>query len=252
MIAACYIVHYGREWISWSMRSVRNIVDEIFVFYTANPSHGHGTDLKNPETREELYEITKPFSPVWHDAKGYIHEGEHRTFAVISCQNAGADTVLVVDSDEIWPQETLYRAIEASKIHPARSFRIGMRHFWRSLKWVCDDSAMPTRIIKPRIPESFGEQYLGTRIDIGENVGLVFHMGYAQSPAIIRYKQSIHGHKAEWRDGWFKDKFMGWKPGDKDVHPTNVNYWNPQPYIDDGTLDYLVGDHPYFDKDIIE
>lgn len=246
MIAACYIVHYGREWISWSMRSVRNIVDEIFVFYTANPSHGHGTDLKNPETREELYEITKPFSPVWHDAKGYIHEGEHRTYAVASCQAAGADTVVVVDADEIWPQEVLQSAIDTvHKDYPVHSYCIGMRHFWKGLKWICDDPAMPTRLIRTDVSHG-AIQY------IGDDVGKVFHMGYAQSPAIIRYKQSIHGHKAEWREGWFENKFMGWKPGDKDVHPTNVNYWDPQPYEDDGTLEYLVGDHPYYKKDIIE
>jgi len=246
MIAACYILHYGEEWLSWSMRSVRSLVDEIYVFYTYQPSHGHSTSLKNPESRDNLYDIARPYFPIWHDAVRYDHEGVHREAAVEACRSAGADLVVVVDADEIWDQEVLQNAISYAKSMPYRSFRIGMRHFWRSLKWVCDDPSMPTRLIRVDLSREFGgEEYF--------HDGKVFHMGYAQSPDIIYYKQSIHGHKNHWRDGWFGNAFMQWRPGDKDVHPTNENFWNPEPFVDDGgKLEYLISDHPYWNKDIIE
>ena len=226
------------------MRSVRSIVDEIYVFYTSRPSHGHGTDLRNPETRDELYNIAKPYQPIWHDAVGYQHEGIHREFAVELCKNAGANLVVVVDADEIWDQEALQNAVTYTQSKPYHSFRVGARHFWRSLKWICDDPAMPTRFIRTDLPRDAGEEYFHS--------GKFFHMGYAQSPSIVYYKMNIHGHKAELRPRWFEKKFLEWKPGDKDVHPTNENFWNPVPYVDDGTLEYIVGDHPYWGKDIIE
>jgi len=118
-----------------------------------------------------------------------------------------------------------------------------MRHFWRSLKWVCDDQCAPVRILRPNGTE--GINYI--------NGGKVFHMGYAQTPEIVYYKQQIHGHKAEWRDGWFENTFLPWKPGDGDVHPTNVDFWTPEE-IGRGTrevLKKLCGDHPYWDLDLI-
>jgi hypothetical protein len=79
-------------------------------------------------------------------------------------------------------------------------------------------------------------------------------MGYAQTPKIINYKQNIHGHKNEWRPGWYDNTFLPWQPGMNDVHPTNVNYWTPIPYVDDkhGTLAYLCDDHPYYMEHIIK
>lgn len=246
MIAACYILHYGKEWLSWSMRSVASCVDEICVFYSKSPSHGTQTNLRNPDTRDELYAIAQMYRGYWHDSDGYPHEGAHRTFAVETCKALGADLVVVVDADEVWSPEVLNAAIYQARQKPNHSFRIGMRHFWRSTKWVCDDPAMPTRLIRTDVPDNYGEAYLG------EDVGKVFHFGYAQSPATIRYKQSIHGHIGEWRQDWFTAKFLNWKPGMTDVHPTCVNYWNPVPYTDtDFSLNYLISDHPYYNQDII-
>lgn len=246
MITASYILHYGVEWLYWSVRSVADCVDRINLFYTQFPSHGHGTALQCPETREQLREalvplIAKGYDIQWFDCPNrFAHEGEHRHYAVETCFAEGAHKVIVVDSDEIWDSDLLAEVIEKSRGHA--SYRIGMRHFWRSLKYVCDDPAMPTRILNIGEPSN-SEGYLS---------GKVLHMGYAQSPAIIRYKQDIHGHKAEWRQGWFENTFLPWKPGLGDVHPTCVDFWNPVPYVDSGLLEYLVGDHPYWGMEIIE
>lgn len=247
--AACYILHYGREWLMWSLRSVMDFVDDAYIFYTPTPSHGHSTAMVNPESRDELFDIANLMDAIWIDCpRHFAHEGEHRTFAVETLKQRGFDTVVVVDADEVWDQEVMAQALRAAKEDTtARSFRIGMRHFWRSLKWVCDDPAMPTRIIKPSMPLDAPEAYLPGY------VGKVFHMGYAQSAEIIQYKQSIHGHKNEWRPGWFENIFMDWIPGRGDVHPTCIDYWNPVKYEDDPshTLEHLVGDHPYYAMEII-
>jgi hypothetical protein len=246
MITACYILHYGVEWLYWSVRSVVDSVDRVNLFYTPFPSHGHGTNLVCPETRDQLREALIPllvhdYDIRWFDCPDrFPHEGAHRTYAVNTCFDDGADKIVVVDADEIWDSEVLYKALKES-YSDNRSYRIGMRHFWRSTKWVCDDAAAPTRIIV-RDGNPTTEGYLP---------GKVLHMGYAQTPEIIRYKQDIHGHKAEWRQGWFENIFLPWKPGVGDVHPTNLKYWDPVEYKDDGLLEYLIGDHPQWGKDLI-
>ena len=87
-IYASYVLHYGKEWLLWSMRSIAPFVDGMFVFYTPEPSHGHTSGLKCPETRGELHEIASVFDVKWYDGV-YKHEGEHRDFAVETCLSAG-------------------------------------------------------------------------------------------------------------------------------------------------------------------
>lgn len=245
--AACYVVHYGAEWLRWSMKSISKLVDDIHIFYTDKPSFGYDTDLVCPESKEDILRqaIQSEVKFSWVTCPEFPNEGAHRDFAINALAD-DFDTILVVDSDEIWPYDDLYKALfVAEKYHVVNRFHVGMRHFWRSVRWVCDDPAMPIRIIHPNVKnDSFA--YLDVH---------AYHMGYAQSPAIIRYKESIHGHKGEWRERWFEDKFMAWKPGYGDVHPTNVNFWNPARFdsnADEGRLYNIISDHPYINLEIIE
>jgi hypothetical protein len=248
---AYYMLHYGKEWLHHSMRSIADHVDEICVFYTSTPSHGHGTQLQNPDTREELYDITKAFDVYWHDTPGFHWEGEHKDFAVNTCIDTHkADIVLAVDADEIWHPDHLEECLEVAMEGDCRHYRVEFMHFWRSLKWVCHDAAMPIRLHCFHHDRKLEEYYITC---VADGIRLkVYHMGYAQSPSITQYKQDIHGHKDQWRIGWFENTFLPWEPGMNDVHPTNVDFWNPVPFDDDGMLQYLVGDHLYWDLDIIE
>jgi len=51
-VIAYYILHYGHEYINYSMRSIYNHVDEIIILYSEHPSHGTLTALQNPDSRE--------------------------------------------------------------------------------------------------------------------------------------------------------------------------------------------------------
>jgi len=254
-------LHYGREWLYWSVRSVLESVDEFYIFYTPTPSHGHSTTLVNPEsfdeikytydylinTLNEFHDVCLNWGKVyWVMTDGFVHEGYQRTYCVNYCESKGADIVLVVDADELWEKDILDKAIDCVSKDDKRSYRVNMRHFYRSIYWYCDDAAMPTRLIKPAI-DANTEEYL--------HVGSVYHMGYAQSPSIVYYKQSIHGHKAEWRNNWYNDKFLNWVPGDSDVHPTCTNYWTPveQTYKEPEFwhLYDLIYDHPYIGEAVI-
>jgi len=245
-IAACYVVHYGKEYLYHSMRSVGEFVDDIHIFYTAKPSFGFVTSLVCPDIRDELRNISLSFeNAIWHDVGPFNWEGEHRDYAINFLKEEGYDVALVVDSDELWDPTVLYDTLKLVEVSRHRIFRVNMMHFWRSLKWVCHDAAAPVRFIKLNANVT-DEMYIPTNFK-------AFHMGYAQSPVIIKYKQDIHGHKAEWRQGWFENVFLPWHPGMMDVHPTNVNFWNPVRYQDeDGTLEYLLGDHSYWNMEIIK
>jgi len=245
-IGALFIVHYGLEWLRWAIRSVMDSVDGVHVFYTETPSHGHQTSLVCPESRYDIMRSIGSLSVNWHDCGPFEHEGYHRDYAEAQMFAMGYDSLLIVDADELWEPFLLKKFIEYGTHSEARMIRVGMRHFWRSLKWVCDDECAPHRMTNK---VGTGEAYYPM------DGGRVFHMGYAQSVGIINYKIQIHGHRNEWRENWWNDKFMSWKPGCgiTDVHPTNKDgFWDPKPYADDGKLAFTCGDHTYWNMELIE
>ncbi len=188
---AFYALHYGMEMLAWSIRSIQAHVDEIHVIYTPTPSFGHRTDRQCPETEEQLKKeanrfIEKPL--FWHRGT-WGTEGEHRGAIMPIARERNADLILVVDADEIWDTATVAEAIEGARQRGARNTLVGFCHLWRSFGWVCNDGAMPVRIIQPGAVGTGG---------VPSQKYPVFHFGYAQSPGIVSYKQDIHGHKNEW------------------------------------------------------
>lgn len=248
-VVAYVALHYGAEWLSWAIRSVRDVVDEVIVVYSRFPSYGYHTSIPCPESPELLKHLATSAGAVWYEVdRRFPNEGAHRNVALEYCQhNHNADYVVVLDADEVWDVEHLVQCLveveDAAK--PARNWRVAFRHFWRSLNWVCYDDAMPVRIIDLTLPNNEADGY------IGANLGRVNHFGYAQSSNIVKYKWRIHGHLPELRPNWFDGTFIPWQPGHGDVHPTCAdNYWDPIPF-DRNSIGHLVGDHPYFFKEMI-
>lgn len=246
---AAYALHYGKEYLAWSVRSIDNVVDEIVCFYTPSPSFGHGTTMQCPDTEEELIREVGRFAtkPI-HWRKGTWHgEGRHRDELLDFCKERDADIALIVDADEVWDQTTALEAVAKAAASEGRyrNVRVNFIHFWRSLGWVCRDAMCPVRAIDLHAPIGAGDVYLGNQFP-------VLHFGYAQSEALMRYKWSCHGHQPELRDGWL-EKFSNWKPGTGDVHPTCLGIWNPEPVTQELALatQRLLDGHPYREFDII-
>lgn len=252
-VVAYYALHYGTEYLPWSIRSIEPFVDEIRVLYTPIPSFGHGTSVRCPETQEQLWEAARRFliddaKLVWRSGL-WTGEGAHRDAAEQGLRDT--DTLLLhVDADEVWVPEAL-RALLAfvARGHtgpPHRSWRVPFVHFFRSFGWACTDALMPERIVdlRPGCEKGWGHF---------RDMAPVLHFGYAQSEAIVRYKWCCHGHQTELRRGWL-ERFKNWQPGQDDMHPTNeLGFWNPRPtalpLID--AVRELMHDHPYRDFDVI-
>lgn len=252
MRIAYYALHYGKEYLAHSVRSVQGAVDEIHMLYTARPSFGVSTDAKNPDSLEELKREAHRFAEkpiIWHQAD-WDSEGQHRDTILAVARVRKASVIATVDADELWDTETLSRCLDYVEQTPKPGvgrYRASFLHFWRSLDYVCRDPCMPERVIDVRsFPGTI--DYLPAEIQTKP----VYHFGYAQSDALMQYKWKIHGHQADLRPAWV-DRFLTWQPGEMDVHPTNLNFWNPE-RIDDASREVvqrLLGDHPYFGRERI-
>lgn len=239
------ILHYGKDYLPYALRSVYDQVDQCHIFYTPTPSHGHQTNIPPVETKDELRAAAFAYNPGgkirWYDVENLRYEGQHRDLALQTIIGAGADIVLVVDYDEIWPAKVLADSLEQVINHgETRNNLINMIHFWRSFGYACYDQGWPVRIIDTRFVS--GTNYLQT--------GKVFHFGYAVTDRVMAYKWLIHGHKNELRPGWLDNIWPKWPPAD-DCHPTNdKGFWRPVPF-DKTVLPEFMKGHPFYNLEMI-
>lgn len=244
-------LHYGADYLGWAIRSVIDHVDQHVILYCPHGSHGSRTDRPCPDTRDELYAIAQAAAGdklLWIDGD-WSQENQQRESIYEYARNA--DVILVVDADEIWPDDFIrwaivYTAPLYNKFtgQPVRFVRVPMIHFWRSFwRAVIHDPAYPTRIIYPKVHS--GESTLDTTLRIS-------HMGYARSPEAVHYKLLIHGHKGQLRDiDWYmQNRFL--VNAQQDCHPVGSEFWQPEPVNPLGFMPQWMSQHPYFGMDVIE
>jgi hypothetical protein len=246
MNIAYYALHYGSDYLTHSIRSIYNFVDEIHILYTDKPSHGHSSTMTNPDSREKLKAAAAAGDPkgkvVWHEGH-WSGEGQQRDTIFEIADKKNVERILVVDADEIWHEDTIRQAYKEGDEKGARNNLIRMLTFWRSFSWVCTDEMMPVRLIYPKRAtlRNATTNYLPGRVN---------HFGYARSVNEIAYKLSCHGHKAEWRNEWF-ERYKNWPAsGNNDLHPTCRDTWNATKY-DKNLLPSCMRDHPYWNLEVI-
>lgn len=249
MQVAYYALHYGREYLAWSIRSIQDAVDEIHVFYVDRPSYGHTQGAKCPDTRDELRAEAQRFcdKPLhWHEGFQPNSEGAHRDHAVQRLRGLGAHQILIVDADEVWVPGAAKAAIDAAtRANRKRNWMARFVHFIRSTKYAVTDHFTPVRVLDLR--HAGGDEVLPADIDP------VLHFGYAQRDAIMRYKWTCHGHQRELRPDWMQ-RFMSWTPDTRDLHPVIVDFWKQGQSLESELSEQVTAaleGHPYLDFDVI-
>lgn len=243
MTAIAYMpLHYGRDYLYYSIKSVIDAVDQFYVLYTPSGSYGHQTDARCPDSRailKRLAEFAAGKKLVWVEGN-WRTEGEHRD--TIYSLAPHADIILAVDYDEIWPAGLANQAIEIANRSPEHHFRLPMIHFYRSFKWaILHDPAFPVRVINPRNAPS--ERTLATKP--------ICHFGYAIRPQLMRYKWLIHGHKNELRTDcdYFTDIYEANRR--TDCHPVGNAAWNAERVQPMNYLPGFMAYHPYYNMEVI-
>lgn len=238
-------LHYGAEYLDATIRSINDHVDEILILYTSTPSYGQNGRLRNPDTEAQLKKIANEASNKikWVNIPPTTQENNHRKMVFRYAK--GFDLIMAVDADEVWHPDYVRPAIEAAYESKSLNVNIGgdrWYHFWRSFNEVNQDGFYPTRF----------HVVNGNPDPVIIHEGLIYHMGYAQSEAITRYKISVHGHK-DIPGSWLHDKWIKYKKGvTKYLHPDSQDVWIETKDFDKTTLPQILKDHPYYDLDRIK
>lgn len=237
-------IHYGTEYLRESLLSIREHVDKMVVAYTPRPSHGFGTVLTCPDTRDEIYKIAVEVlgDKLIFDEDVYNNESEHRRKAHQYARDY--DLILSIDADEVFKEDEIATALNYAYNGTARYYGInGYLNFWRSFNWVCLDGFRPIRIEK--LGANNNSQDLNCPLTI-------YHFSTAQRREIMEYKYKIFGHASEIKTNYLDEVFYKWTPQNNfgDLHPVSINLWNAAPF-DRDTLPSYLKEHTNFNKELI-
>ena len=241
------VLHYGKEYLKEAIESVKDHVDKHLIAYSSVPSFGYTTNLKNPDSREELESICKQFDHViWLDVSGKAkRENVHRDFGINYARDNGFYMILVVDSDEVWDTNRVEEAIKFAYDGDGGNFLMRGTQWvtlWKTFNEYVTDGFAPVRLFNLKNP-ILKQQYT--------EKGFIYHMGYCISDELMRYKISIHGHKDDFEHNnkWHTDKWLNYKSGvTKFLHPATEAYWQEAKPFDKHTLPELLKKHSNFYK----
>lgn len=216
-VIAEVILHYGKEYLEYALKSLEPFVDKVVILYSKYPSQGFSSPTAvNPDTREELFAIAKQFPKTeWVDCQPMRSEGEHRNRIYDYVKDY--DVCMLCDADEVYEPSDLGRALHEVYEGNKRYYNVdGFIHFWKTKEWCCTDSFRPTRFIR----------LAATDNSYGELKCRIYHFSCAQDIKTIQYKWTVSGHHDELRKDWFQI-FNDWSPDNqiKDVHPTSFGVW---------------------------
>lgn len=237
-------IHYGVEYLRESLLSIQNHVDTMVIAYTPQPSHGYGTTLTCPDTRDEIYKIAVEVlgDKLIFDEDVYGNESHHRRKAHQYVK--GHNLILSIDADEVFKEDEISTALNYAYNGSARYYGIdGYLNFWRSFNWVCLDGFRPIRI--ENLGANNNSQDLNCKLTI-------YHFSTAQRRKIMDYKYRIFGHASEIKPNYLDEVFYKWTPENNfgDLHPVSLNLWHAQPF-DKKTLPKYLKEHENFNKELI-
>ena len=119
-------LHYGKEYLEVTIKSIDPHVDKILILYTNTPSYGQDGRLKNPDTREELKNIAFDSSSKieWVEIPKTRQENKHRELAFNYAK--GYDLIMAVDADEVWDDvEEAKKLIDQNKFSKVKKIIVG-------------------------------------------------------------------------------------------------------------------------------
>lgn len=252
MIIGYSRVHYGKDYLSWAIRSALPYVDKFVVLYTHVPTFGHFTTLPNPDNRDELYEIARQAAGDKLDWR----EGLPMTGKIIFELYPACTLLLELDADEVIAPEFAAQIVQDhhdGKL-TAPLYRLPMLHLWRSFNYGCihvdpqsgqeEPLGWPIRLSTTANPTSAPVPYP----DACERL---YHFGYCRKQIDMDYKWGTSIHQTEIRKEWWSEIWAKFPERLRDLHPVGVNVWNAEP-IDRYSLPAILQDHPYFNMEKVE
>lgn len=232
-IAANYTLFYGEEFIEYSVKSIYDHVDKIYMSVGEMSWKNHHGKRFEPidNLLEKVYEIPDPdkkieiFTGIWDG------DTEQRNFLLDKCIG-NYDYAMLIDSDEVWEKreiEGLKGVAEEFKEDPQiKVIAVDIIQYYKSLYWghKCTNIRGVNYLYKA--DGTIHHEWIrhpGT-VPTHKCSAYYHHYGYAYPMDIIKKKVKMWGHSSEVDEKWFKT-YKDWTPYHGQALSPTGDLWEP-------------------------
>ena len=252
--AALTLAYHQEDYLEPCLRSLAGHCGGLFVMYSELPFTRY-----NPRAREEgfasdatgaILAALQPEIPgleviegVWEGEDEMRNEGRSAALA------SGFDYLLIVEADEFYGDGVLERVVQSVLDSPGpASWWAKMRVPFKYVDWVIDreDEYLPValdlhsgmRFDNRRIPG-------GSRMRLAPEL-LCFNMGFVLSDERMLEKTRTWSHAHQLPAGWYRDKWLNWRPSTRDLHTRVPELWPCTRPMDPAELPAVLRGRPQF------
>ena len=278
-LAAVYCVYNEEEYIEYSIRSIYDAVDRVYVLlgrqpYTAYNAQAREQFQRADETEAIVRALAATHPKILLVPGVWASEMEHRNAGLALCWRDRMDYLLLVDGDEVYRRDHLDALRAEIGAHPeVGQFIIKCDLFWRSFRYripANDMPWMPRRVFKltrwsqlgnVRLPVPWRCRFVGNNKTNSwgsvyhlEPARVIFyHFSFARRPEKMREKLLTYSHAHEIQDGWFERVWLRW-PQERQMR--NLNPVDPPKlpqavFKEPADLPEIMKTHPYYREEII-
>jgi hypothetical protein len=228
-IAAVYCVYNEEEYITYSIRSIYDVVDRVFVLLGQAPYQAY-----NPQARRQFHQADRTEALVAELVRTHPEMAAH--------PEAGQ---FIIKGHLFWRSFRYRFPADELGWMPRRMFRLGrISRLGKSMIPL----PVPARFTGNNKTNSWGTVY-----HIPPERVVFYHFSYARSPERMREKLLTFSHAHEILNGWFEQVWMRW-PNQRDmtdIHPVDPPKFKRVVYQDPSDLPDILRSHPYYQQEII-
>ena len=217
-IAAVYCVYNEDEYIEYSIRSVYDAVDQVYVLLGEQPYSAYNANARAQfQTADRTEEIVR------HPDVGQF---------IVKCDLFWRSFRYRIPADELaWMPRRIFKLTRWSEL--------GKSHI---------PLPFPASFVGNNKTNSWGTVH-----HIEPSRAIFYHFSYARSPEKMREKLLTYSHAHEIPSGWYERVWLRW-PEARDMtnlHPVDPPKFPRAVRCELSDLPEVMADHPYFNLDVI-
>ncbi len=230
-ICALYCVYDESYWLPYSVRSIYESVQNIFIFLNSKPWYGPARDQSS--TKDCIQSLADAQNKIRVLEGTWNSETEQRNHTLAIAQVSGFKYGFIIDADEVYTAEHVAAMFEYAASRPeVDCWHVRWFTYWKSLRYRID----PPEPYDPAVLIKLGTVgFIETRNPVGAKHDLIpplvcmcHHLSYAIPDERLKHKHIwFDGHSQSARAGWFENV---WKRWDSDHNLNNLHPNNPSQF----------------------
>jgi GT2 family glycosyltransferase len=223
--------HFMEAWV----RNASQYADELLVMYAKVPwtYNKRARESLTPDRTGEILEYLKKEFPRLTVIEGdWKSETNSRNDALSTAKKMGARWLLIVDTDEFYLPEEVFRAYDWMLNNPSEVWRIPHVQFIKKRGWaIVTTEGNPTfqfaidlskvrSFKRMRIPDA------KLSMTISDDICRCWHFSYLMPFEKLKQKFTTFGHSMEVRQDWLTAVWPSIKHGVRNFHPSDPEAWS--------------------------